>query len=83
LRSRLELPAYVWTDANATSGVTPIRAVHVIELRTALLQAYAAVGQPEPIFTDQSINSTMVIRAVHFNELRAAIVALEGALQLQ
>jgi hypothetical protein len=83
LRSRLELPAYGWSDAAVTSAVTPIRAAQINELRTALLQAYAAVGQPEPIFTDQSINSTMVIRAVHFNELRAAIVALEGALQLQ
>ena len=83
LRAKLYLPAYPWSDATVTAAITPIRAVHVIELRTALLQSYAATTQAEPIFTDESLGNARVVRAVHLNELRAAIIALEGALQLQ
>jgi len=83
LRGKLDLPAFGWADASLTTTVTPIRAVHVNQLRLALLQAYAAAGRPEPVFTDQSISSATVIRAIHLNELRTAIIALENALQLQ
>ena len=60
-----------------TLGVTPVRAVHVQELRTALAEAYAAAGRTAPAFTDATIvQGASVVRAVHIAELRAAIVAL-------
>ena len=57
-----------------------VRAVHVTELRTALQQAYTAAGQVAPAFTDPSIvAASTLIRATHIQELRAAVITLEGS----
>ena len=54
------------------------RAVHLTDLRTALGQAYIACGQSAPTCTDATLTAgTMVIKAVHIAELRAAVLALE------
>ena len=48
------------------------------ELRTALEQAYGAAGVPPPLFTDAITPQITPIRAVHIQELRQAVVSLEG-----
>jgi hypothetical protein len=60
-------------------GVTPVRAVHLTELR-ALGEAYAAAGRPAPGYTDAVVTAgATAMRAVHLQELRRAAAALEGA----
>ena len=61
-----------------TPGVTPIRRVHLTELRAALAEAYSAAGQTAPTYTDPVITvGETVIRAAHLMDLRAAVAALE------
>ena len=58
--------------------MTPVRLVHLLELRSALAAAYAASGRSAPRWTDASpVGGTTAIRAAHLMELRAAVVALE------
>jgi hypothetical protein len=79
LRNRFSLGAYPWIDPVLGPG-TVIRAIHIIELRTALQQAYAAAGRAQPTFTDSTITAGVtVIKAAHVDELRSAVVTLEGS----
>ena len=65
-------------DLALTTTVTPVRRIHVIELRTALDEAYQATGLPLPMYTDQNVTvGETLIRAIHLEELRAAVRALE------
>jgi len=41
-RQRCGLSLFSWTDSPVTSAVTPIKAVHINEMRTALNDAYTA-----------------------------------------
>lgn len=82
LRSRFGLAAVAWTDPSL--GGVFMRAVHVQQLRTALLDAYdAALAQglsvTRPVFTDDPLTAQgTVIRAQHIEQLRAAVRALEA-----
>jgi len=60
-----------------TAGVSVIAAQDLLEIRTALTQAYAAAGMAAPVFTDPGLPAGTVIKAVHIQELRAKIIALE------
>jgi hypothetical protein len=77
LRASHGLPAYGWTDPTITNGSTGILALHILELRGALAQAYDAAGGMPPAYTDPSLGAGTVIKAVHMTELRAAVVTLE------
>ena len=68
-----------WTDPVLTVGVTPVKRVHLTELRAALDAAYDAAGRRRPpSYTDDAvIAGVTAIRAVHVVELRDAILALE------
>jgi len=68
------LAPFAWTDPALTAGGTPARVVHLAELRTALNQAYQAAGRTAPTYTDPAELS--IIKAIHLNELRAAVRAL-------
>ena len=60
-------------------GVTSARAAHLTELRSALGEAYAAAGRPAPGYTDAAVTAGVTaMRAVQLQELRLAVVALEG-----
>ena len=58
--------------------MTPVRLVHLLELRSALAAAYEAAARSAPSYTDASPGAGRTpIRATHLMELRAAVVALE------
>jgi subtilase family protein len=75
-RIRCGLAALTWTDTVVSPGVTQINAAHITELRNGLNAAYAACGLSPPAYTDPSL-AGVPVKAVHFNELRSAVVALE------
>lgn len=84
LRSRIDrvriqkgLGPYFWTDPDLTATVIVIKAAHINELRTALLEAYGVPPAPAlPFFTDV-ISSGGVVKAIHILELRTAVLAIE------
>ena len=79
LRLHLGLLTFTWTDERIEPGVTPVKAVHLTELRAALNEAYTKAGREAPSYTDQVIVPLVTpIRAVHLTELQRAVVALEN-----
>jgi hypothetical protein len=77
LRSRNSLAAFAWGEATLVARVTLVTGAHFTELRTALVQAYQAAGQTAPTFTGTITPRVAIIEAVHLNELRGAVLALE------
>jgi uncharacterized repeat protein (TIGR03803 family) len=82
LRSRIDnvriargLGAFSWGPV-LTAGMT-ILAQHIIDLRTALSQAYTAGGGTPPGYTDPGLAPGFVIKAAHIKEIRDAVVAIE------
>jgi hypothetical protein len=76
-RMRFMLGAFTWTNAPLAPG-TSVLALHIVEMRIALEQAYKAAGRtPLPSYTDPNLASGMTIRAVHITELRTAVRLLE------
>ena len=61
------LPQVTW--GNITSGVTAVQANDVVDIRSALLNAYYAVGLSIPVFND-AIATGVTVKATHFQELR-------------
>lgn len=81
LRVRFALSPVSWTDSVLTGVLA--RAVHVQELRDALLAAYDAallqgIAAPRPVFADAPLGPGLPIRALHIQQLRAAVQLLEG-----
>jgi len=70
------LEDFAWTDPVLIPGITPINAIHLTELRTALNDAYRSVGRTPPTYTDSTAVAGLIIKAVHLNELRAGVRAL-------
>jgi hypothetical protein len=77
LRSHVPLSAFRWTDPTLFVAVTPVRQVHLVELRTALNEVYQATGVQLPKYTNDVIAGETVIRAIDLKELRDAVRALE------
>lgn len=75
-RTQRALTAVAWTDPVIVAGVTAIKAVHVTQMRTAVIQAYQAAGRAAPTFSDPLLSSLSPVRAAHIMELRAAVLAL-------
>ena len=70
---------WVRRRANGKDTKTAVRAVHLRELRTALSEAYVGGGRTAPVYTDPVIVALFTpVKAVHFTELQAAVVALDG-----
>ncbi len=69
-----------WTDPVLVSGSTPIKAVHINELRTQLNTKLAACGLTPPAWTDSPLLSQVTpIKKVHLDELRSATTNLVSA----
>ena len=62
-----------FTDHPLISGVTPAKAIHILELRTAVNAARVARGLAPASFTDSALSAGQPLRAVHIIELRAAL----------
>jgi hypothetical protein len=77
LRERFGLP--VPTLHAPTPGLSVIGRMPLIQVREALTEAYAAASMPAPVFTDPGLPAGTMIKALHIQELRAAIVALEAS----
>ena len=76
-RARIDalLPtAFPWTELIA--GTTEITWLHLLELRTALDQAYAYNRAAHPPYTPADVGT--LISAIHIMELRQYIIDLEG-----
>jgi hypothetical protein len=78
LRTRFGLAEVTWSHP-ANIG-DPVRAADMTELRTALQQAYSAAGRTAPAFTDPVIvPQGTIVKKVHIDQLRAAVIELEGS----
>ena len=77
MRAARSLAEYAFQDPTLVSGMAVIRAQHIQDLRAALHQAYVAANVPPPTYTDPSLTTGTVARAVHIAELRSAVTALE------
>ena len=78
LRTGAGLAAFRWTAPTLTAGVTPVRLVHLTELRAALDHVYTAAGRPRPTYTDAAVTAgATLIKRAHLMELRAAVATLE------
>lgn len=64
------------------AGVTPVKAVHITELRSAVNLVRAAAGLAPFTFTDPSSLDGKQVKAAHITELRTALVQARTALGL-
>ena len=72
------LAPVTFTDPTIAGGVTPVKAIHVTELRAALDDAYVQAGLPPPGYTDSTLTPGVTpIKAIHLNELQDAARRLE------
>ena len=72
------LQAFAWTDPILKPEETPVKRAHLIELRTALDQAYAKATKTHAAYTDPAIVAGQtVIKANHLSELRTFVRGLE------
>ena len=62
--------------------LSPVKALHVTELRTIVNNIRFAASQPQLSFSDPVLDATIRIRAVHLTELRAGLDQLRAALGL-
>ena len=76
LRMAHGLQRFAYMDPPITAGHTRVRAVHLVELRTALDQTYDAAERRRPRYTG-AVGADAAVRAVHINDLRRSIQALE------
>jgi deoxycytidine triphosphate deaminase len=66
--------AQVYTDDPLVAGTTPVKAVHITELRTAIANLRVTLGLPVFPFTDPALTQQVTtVRAVHVSELRTAL----------
>ena len=77
IRLTYGLGGFAWTDPVLIPGITPIKGIHLTELRTALNDAYRAVGWTPPAYTDSTAVAGLIIKAVHLDELRSSVRALQ------
>ena len=58
-----------------------VKAIHLQDLRTALAQAYSALGFASPSYTDPTITPFVTtVKAAHLEQLRSAVQSASGGL---
>ena len=62
-----------FTDNPLQAGVTPVRALHLNELRTAITTLRSRYSLPTPTWPSGAIGIGTVIQAAHLTEVRAAL----------
>lgn len=78
LRQAAGLAAYAYADSSLTAGAMTVRAQHILDLRAALAEAYVALSVSQPAYTDPALGPGFGMKAVHIEELRADVIALEA-----
>jgi hypothetical protein len=73
---------FVFADDPIVRNVTPVRAQHVTQLRTAINTLRAIVPLGDADFTDAALDGTVAVKAVHFQELQDALEEARAALLL-
>jgi hypothetical protein len=63
----------VFTDDPLMVGVTPVKAIHITQLRQAINALRATAGLTPSTFTDPVISATTLFKTAHCQELRAAL----------
>lgn len=79
LRSGRRVPPFTWADGTLTPGSTQIKRLHLLNLRTALGEAYLAAGHSAPTYTVDPTTITAgetPIKAAHLTELRTLVQSL-------
>ena len=78
--ARMEASRVAFTDDPLVPGVTPVRAVHLVELRFRIDALRMRLGLPGFGWTDATIVPGVTpTRAVHLTELRGALAAAYAA----
>ncbi|HEX7706976.1 MAG TPA: SMP-30/gluconolactonase/LRE family protein [Thermoanaerobaculia bacterium] len=72
----------VFTDPDLVPGVTPIKAVHITQLRTATNAVRSLAGLPVATFTDPVLGPAVPVKRIHLIELRTALEQGRTALSL-
>jgi hypothetical protein len=72
--------AITFTDNPLTVGTTPVKAVHMTELRQAVNAVRAAANLGAATWTDPALSTSVTIKAVHVTELRTNLDAALTAL---
>jgi hypothetical protein len=72
----------IFTDDPFVVQSTPIKAVHLTQLRTAVQAVHTLAGLGAITITDTTINNTVKVKAVHVTELRTALDAARSSLML-
>jgi hypothetical protein len=70
----------LFNDDPIVTGTTPIKAIHLAQLRTAVNAMQTAAGVTPSSFTDPTLNNTIAIKAVHITQLRTALATAISAL---
>ena len=73
VRRLANLQPGTWSVLNLQSFVSGIRAQDIQELKDNLAPALSALQIPAPAYTDSQIIAWLPIKAVHIEELRAAV----------
>jgi subtilisin family serine protease len=63
-----------FTDSPLVAGVTPLKAVHILELRTRIDAQRTRFGLGTATWTDPGLTAGTIARAVHVEEMRARLV---------
>jgi hypothetical protein len=75
------LPTFSLTDPTLTQFVTPLKAVHILELRTQINLLRQQLSIAPASFTDPTLTvGVTVMKGVHVTELRTALDAVYDAL---
>ncbi len=77
VRAQFWLGPYTYTDAFITAGTTTIKAQHIVEMRTALAEAYARSTASLAPYTDPNLAAGAPLKTAHVDELRTAVLVLE------
>lgn len=62
-----------FTDDPIVAGTTPLRAVHVLEMRNRVNALRARRGLEPRVWTDDGLDGATLVKAVHLNEVRSAL----------
>jgi hypothetical protein len=72
----------LFTDDPLVAGTTVVKALHLTQLRTAVLAVRTLANGGGFTFTDPTVNSALQIKAIHLTELRTVLDAARSALNL-